>query len=130
MKNQKVKNVLYWIFTGLLTFELVYGALWDFNILNKGYVYDILRHLNYPLYLATILGIAKLMATVVILLPGFRLQKEWTYSGVVILFIGAFVSHEFVGDSIGKSGFALGFAIIAILSWMLRPEDRRLVANE
>lgn len=129
MKNQKLKMVLYWIFTGLLSFELVYGALWDFNILNKGYVYDILQHLGYPLYLAIILGVAKLVAAVVILLPRFPLQKEWTYTGVIILFTGAFASHEFAGDSIGQSGFALAFAIIGILSWALRPESKRLIAN-
>jgi uncharacterized membrane protein YphA (DoxX/SURF4 family) len=126
MKNQKLKTVFFWIFTALLSFELVYGALWDFNVLNKGYVYDILRHLGYPLYLAVILGVMKLVAAVVILLPGFPLQKEWTYTGVVILFAGAFASHQFAGDSIGKSGFALGFAIIGILSWILRPAGRRL----
>lgn len=126
MNWKKIKIIFFWIVTGLLCFELVYGALWDFNILNKGYVYDILQHLGYPLYLAIILGVAKLVAAIVILLPGFPLQKEWTYTGVVILFAGGFASHEFAGDSIGQSGFALAFAVLGILSWVLRPESRQL----
>jgi DoxX-like family len=126
MKGEKVKNIFFWIVTALLSFELVYGALWDFNVLNKGYVYEMLKHLGYPLYIAVILGVAKLAATVVILLPGFPLEKEWAYTGVVILFTGAFASHQFSGDSMAQSGFALGFAVIGLLSWILRPEGRRL----
>jgi DoxX-like family len=129
MKNQKMKTVLYWIFTGLLSFELVYGALWDFNILNKGYVYDTLKHLGYPLYLAGILGIAKLIAVVIIISPKSLLPKEWAYTGVVILFAGAVASHIFSGDTAAQYGFAMGFIVITILSYLLRPQTRRLLTT-
>lgn len=128
MKKQAIKNIFFWIVTGLLSFELVYGALWDFNILNKGYVYDILRHLGYPLYLAKILGAGKLIAAFVISIPGFGLLKEWAYTGVVILFLGGFTSHLFVGDPIEKSVWSLAFAIFGILSWILRPQSKRLTS--
>jgi uncharacterized membrane protein YphA (DoxX/SURF4 family) len=103
--------------------------LWDFNILNKGYVYDTLKHLGYPLYLAGILGIAKLIAVVIIIIPRFLLPKEWGYAGVVILFAGAVASHIFSGDTASQYGFALGFAVITILSYLLRPQGRRLSAT-
>jgi DoxX-like family len=127
MKNQKVKTVFYWIFTTLLSFELVYGALWDFNILNKGYVFDTLKHLGYPQYIAGILGVAKLLALVIIITPKFPLQKEWAYAGVLILFIGAVASHIFSGDTVAQYGFAMGFAVITLLSYLLRPQNRKLL---
>ncbi|GAB3643360.1 DoxX family protein [Spirosoma arcticum] len=123
----KARLIGYWIITALITFELVYGALWDFDLLNKGYVDTILRHLGYPLYLGAILGACKLAAAVVIFMPGLLLMKEWAYAGVVILFTGGFVSHLLVGDGPGQFIWSLLFGVLAIGSWSLRPENRRIV---
>ena len=124
--QSKARIIAYWVLTAFMTFELIYGALWDFNLLNKGYVYTILRHLGYPLYLGAILGTCKLAAVVPILTPRLPLLKEWAYAGVVILFGGAFVSHLVVGDGPGQSIWSLLFGILAIGSWALRPENRRV----
>lgn len=125
-RQSKARIIGYWVVTAFITFELVYGAAWDFNLLNQGYVYNILKHLGYPIYLGAILGVCKLAAAVVILLPGFLLLKEWTYAGVVILFTGAFVSHVVVGDSPAQSIWSFLFGVLAIGSWALRPANRRL----
>ena len=125
--SSKARIVAYWIVTALITFELVYGALWDFNLLNKGYVHTILNHLGYPLYLGPILGACKLAAAVIFLTPGFLLLKEWAYAGVVILFMGGFVSHLLVGDGVGQFIWSFLFGVLAIGSWALRPENRRIV---
>lgn len=122
----KARIIGYWVVTVFITFELIYGALWDFNLLNKEYVYNILRHLGYPLYLGAILGTCKLAAAVLILMPRFLLLKEWAYAGVVILFTGAFVSHSVVGDGLGQSIWSLLFGVLAIGSWALRPGNRRI----
>ena len=124
---QRAKRVAFWIVTALISFELVYGALWDFNLLNKGYIYGILEHLGYPLYLGAMLGVCKLAAVVVILLPGFLMLKEWAYAGLTILFTGAFVSHVVVGDNLGQSVWSLMFGILVVGSWALRPANRRII---
>ncbi len=49
--RSKGRIIGYWIVTLIVTFELVQGALWDFNLINKGYVHNILHHLGYPRYL-------------------------------------------------------------------------------
>ncbi len=116
----KARTIGYWAVTAVVAFELVYGALWDFNVLNRGYVYTVLRHLGYPLYLAGILGVCKLAAAAVIVTPGLPRLKEWAYAGVVILFAGAFVSHLSVGDGPGQSVWSLLFAGLTLLSWRLR----------
>ncbi len=118
--HSKARIIGYWAVTALIAFELVYGALWDFNVLNQGYVYTVLKHLGYPLYLAGILGACKLAAVAVILTPGLPLLKEWAYAGVVILFAGAFVSHVAVGDAAGQYIWSLLFAVLALSSWRLR----------
>ncbi|GAB4039664.1 DoxX family protein [Spirosoma jeollabukense] len=121
----RAQQTAYWIVTVLISFELIYGALWDFNLLNKGYVDGVLGHLGYPLYLGPILGACKLIAVVVVLLPGFRLLKEWAYAGLAILFSGAFVSHVVVGDNLGQFVWPLLFGLLVIGSWALRPANRR-----
>lgn len=125
--QSKARLIGYWVITALITFEMVYGALWYFNLLNKGYVHNILSHLGYPLYLGPILVVCKLAAAVVIFIPGFVLMKEWAYAGVVILFTGGFASHLLVGDSPIRFIWSLLFGVLAIGSWALRPENRRIV---
>lgn len=124
--HSKGRMIAYWLVTALIVFELVYGALWDFNALNKGYVYGVLQHLGYPQYLAAMLGVSKLAAATVILLPRFRVLKEWAYAGVVILFGGGFASHLAVGDGVEIFIWSLLFALIAVASWALRPRSRKL----
>ena len=122
----KAKIISYWIVTGLITFELIYGALWDFNLLNQGYVFNVLTHLGYPLYLAPILAVAKIAAAIAINLPRFYLLKEWAYAGVIILFGGAFLSHLIAGDGADQFIWSLIFGLIALASYVLRPAGRRL----
>ncbi len=125
--QSKAKTIAYWIITALISFELVQGALWDLNVVNPGYVYDVLRQLGYPLYLASILGVSKLVAAAIFLMPGVRLWKEWAYAGVVILFTGAWVSHLLVGDGPEKFIWSMLFDLLTIGSWALRPYNRRLI---
>src|SRR3569833_64510 len=117
---QKGKLILFWITTGLLSFELFFGALWDFNLVQKDYVYGVLRHLGYPLYLAALLGICKILAATAILLPGFGVIKEWAYGGIIILFSCALYSHISIGDGPDRFGMAGLFLIITIFSWFLK----------
>src|SRR5262249_27408975 len=45
--------------------------------------------LGYPVYVLTILGTWKLLGAVTILIPRYRLLKEWAYAGIVFLLTGA-----------------------------------------
>ncbi|GAA4299687.1 DoxX family protein [Compostibacter hankyongensis] len=120
-KPFKIKHIAFWIVTALLVFELIDGALWDFNILNKGAVQGVLSRLGYPAYLAFILGSAKIPAAVAISLPRLKWLKEWAYAGLVFLFTGATVSHIVVKDY-ASVVFPLIFLLFTLLSWRLRPD--------
>jgi uncharacterized membrane protein YphA (DoxX/SURF4 family) len=89
--------------------------------------YPAMIDLGYPAYLATILGIAKLLAAVVLLVPGLPRLKEWAYAGVLINMVGAIASyvgvHQPAAGSLLPPAFIAG---LAIGSWALRPPTRRL----
>jgi hypothetical protein len=126
----KTKIIFYWVCTVLLTFELLYGATWDFNWLNKSFVRGILGHLGYPPYMDAFLGMAKIPAAIVILIPGFPLLKEWAYAGTVFLFMGAVYSHIAAGDSAVPAIFPGIYVVLGLASWALRPESRKLKLNK
>jgi len=133
--NRKNKRIIpgipitiYWVATALLVFELGYGALWDFNLVNKGYVYNVMEQLGYPVYLAYILGGWKILATVAILAPGFLRLKEWAYAGAFFAFSGAIVSHV-ATDDIKAIIAPLVFISILLTSYYLRPSSKKLPDN-
>ena len=72
-----------------------------------------LAHLDYPEYLMSIVGIAKVLGALFILQTKFKIIKEWAYAGFTINFLGASLSHYFMGDAI-----SMLFAPLIILAFM------------
>jgi hypothetical protein len=122
----RTRNIFYWITTGLVTFELIYGALWDFDLVNKGYVRSMMQQLGYPAYYSLILGACKLPAAVVLLVPGWPRLKEWAYAGTFFIFAGAVASHLLARDITGPMALAGVHAGLTIASWALRPQSRKV----
>ena len=82
--------------------------------------------LGYPLYLASILGVWKLLGAAAITAPGLPRLKEWAYAGVLFDLSGAALSHGLSGDPAAKVAVPLVLLGIAAVSWALRPAIRRL----
>src|SRR5690348_8640076 len=80
----------YWTVTVLVIAESAIGGAMD--VLRMAPFYPAMIELGYPPYLATILGTAKLLAAVVLAVPGLPRLKEWAYAGVMINMIGAAAS--------------------------------------
>ncbi len=57
-------------------------------------------HLGYPLFLMTILGTAKILAAITLMLPGLPLLKVSAYTGTFIVSVCAFISHIIAGDGL------------------------------
>ena len=89
-------KIFYWLFTVLLAGLMGLAAVPD--ILRVPDAQAIFAHLGYPAYLLPFLGVAKLLAVITILVPGFARLKEWAYAGIVIDLTGALYSHLSVGD--------------------------------
>lgn len=127
--ESKIHVVFYWITTIALAWELMFGGLWDLNILDKGYVLKVITDLGYPHYMPYIFGTWKILAGIAILVPGFQWLKEWAYAGTFFIFSGACLSHLFMGET-GLALQLLLFTSIPVVSWALRPASRRLIASQ
>jgi len=120
----RIGIITYWIFTVLLVFELAAGSVW--NLLQIEWIRVQLNHLGYPLYYAYISGLWQIGGAAVIIAPGLLRLKEWAYAGSLFQFSGAVASHLLAGDGVGVWQPPLVFLMFVILSWALRPADRRL----
>jgi uncharacterized membrane protein YphA (DoxX/SURF4 family) len=91
-------KIAYWIITILMVLFITASAIPD--ILMVPGAVEIIEHLGYPRYLVPFLGVAKLLAVIAVLVPGFERLREWAYAGLVIDLVGAFYSHISVGDPV------------------------------
>jgi len=83
-------NIFYWITTGLILFFMLPGSV--MNIMKTPDWVEVFKLLGYPEYLLPFLGVAKLSACIVIVLPHFKRLKEWAYAGLVFDLVGAIYS--------------------------------------
>ena len=107
----KRTNIYYWICTGLMIVSLGIGSFLE--IISYPASVQIVTRLGYPEYLVPFLGVARLLALVVILMPVTRFStlREWAYAGIVFDLIGALYSHIAFGDPVSDW---IGILIIAI----------------
>ena len=120
----KGKLITYWVATALLSVGMSGSGI--AQLMRAKEMVGILANLGYPLYLMSILGTWKILGVIAILLPGFKLVKEWAYAGLFFTMTGALVSHLIMGDS-GKA--VIGPAaqtIFIVLSWYCRPANRKI----
>ncbi|MEU4323330.1 DoxX family protein [Nocardia fluminea] len=94
-----------WVPVAAVLAETAVGAYWD--LARISYVRESFDHLGYPMYFATILGVAKTGALAAILTPGHPRTKEWAYAGLVFVYGGAATSHVAAGDGHGPDKWAM-----------------------
>lgn len=96
----KRTNIIYWVVTALLALQTLAAGIMYFTNPEVALGFG---HLGFPDYLRQELGIAKVFAALVIILPMVPLRlKEWAYAGLTITFLSAFIAHATVdGASTG-----------------------------
>src|SRR5262249_55551884 len=114
----------YWTVTALIVAECAVGGAMD--LLRMAPFYPMMIELGYPSYLSTIMGIAKILAALVLVAPGLPRLKEWAYAGVMIDMVGAAASQVARHESLSNLVAPAMFAVLALLSWAWRPATRRL----
>lgn len=117
----KKLNVFYWIATALVLFFLLPGAI--MNIMKTPDWIEVFKLLGYPEYLLPFLGVAKLSACVVIVLPQFNRLKEWAYAGIVFDLVGAIYSALMVNGfepALLLMGVAVGAVLTSYFLWHKR----------
>jgi uncharacterized membrane protein len=121
----KTNKIIYWTSTALLSFGMLGSGI--SQLLHQKEMNELITHIGYPLYLMYIIGVWKILGVIAILIPKFKLLKEWAYAGFFFLMTGALASHLFMGDS-GNAIYGPFFqTVFIILSWYFRPADRKLV---
>ncbi|WP_207229459.1 DoxX family protein [Ktedonosporobacter rubrisoli] len=125
----RLKVIGYWTATAIIAFELILGGIMALvhgrNMLIGEPLVEVMQHLGYPIYLLTILGVCKPLAGIILLVPGLPRLKEWAYAGSFVSLLGALVSDALRGNEV-YAIFALGFTILTLASWALRPQNRIL----
>lgn len=87
MKNTKL---IYWTTTLLFSAFMIFSAIPDMLVVEDAKQF--MTHLGYPVYFIPFIGVAKLLGSIAILIPGFKKLKEWAYAGLVFDLTGAVYS--------------------------------------
>ncbi len=124
----KMRNkIIYWTATILMAVGMLGSGL--AQIFHAKDMVDIVVPLGYPLYFLYIIGVWKVLGVIAILIPGFKLLKEWAYAGFFFVMTGAFISHLAAGDDSFKGIIGpLMQTVFIILSWYFRPPNRKIVS--
>jgi hypothetical protein len=103
--------VIAWATTGLFAALMtVSGILY---LVGPAFILQALRPLGYPPYFRSLLGSAKLLGVVGLLLPGRPSLREWAYAGFTFDLVAAVVSHLASGEA---SHAPPALAALALLS--------------
>src|SRR5437016_7532186 len=116
------RKVIYWVTTVLIA---VMSALAAFGYLTKSpQAVQGFAHVGYPQHLRIILGIAKLLGAIALVVPGLPKLKEWAYAGFTFAWISAFVAHYLAKDG-PVAYMPLVLLIFLFISYLMRPARRQ-----
>jgi uncharacterized membrane protein YphA (DoxX/SURF4 family) len=116
------RKVTYWVSTGLLAALCLFSG-YAYLSGNRQAVQGF-AHVGYPQQLRVILGIAKPLGAIALLVPGMAKLKEWAYAGFTFAWISASVAHYLAKD--GPMAFTPAvLLLILVVSYWTRPESRQ-----
>jgi hypothetical protein len=114
----KTINILYWVFTILFAALMIfssYGSL----VTNEDSIKLIHEQLGYPVYIIPFTGWAKVIGSVIILIPGLITIKEWAYAGLFFDLVAAVYSGIALSGKVDPMmAFMLVWFIPGILSYI------------
>lgn len=109
--NPKTLKIAYWVATIAFAAWLIGDGI--AGVMHTATGVEVFVRIGMPLYVMTIVGIAKILAGLAILQTKFRTLKEWAFAGYAIDCLGASASHFSAHDSIGW--ILLPFVFLAIM---------------
>ena len=83
----KKLNILYWTFTGLFALVMLMSGIQNALVTEQSI--EVFKSLGYPEYIIPFIGVAKVLGSIAILIPGLRTLKEWAYAGLFFDLSGA-----------------------------------------
>ncbi len=118
-------NILYWIFTGLFAAVMLMSAVPNV-MMSPDSIALIHTQLGYPQYFITLIGVAKILGVIGILIPGYPIVKEWSYAGLFFDLTAATASAIAVQGFDPMHLFMLMFFLPGVLSYIYYHKKRRL----
>lgn len=122
----RTKKIVYWIATIWLSLGMLSTGI--VQLLKMEQDVDRMHELDYPIYLLTLLGIWKILGVIAVLIPRFPILKEWAYAGFFFAMSGAVFSHSASGSPVKEIFPSLLLLVLTVVSWYLRPENRKVTA--
>ena len=115
------RKITYWVATVLIATTSLFAGFAYLS--GSPQAVQGFAHVGYPQQLRIILGIAKPLGAIVLLVPGVVRIKEWAYAGFAIAWVCAFFAHRLAGD--GPTAFVpLVSLVLLVISYMTRPPSR------
>jgi uncharacterized membrane protein YphA (DoxX/SURF4 family) len=120
------RKIVYWVTTALVFVSSISAAFAYLSGSQQAVAG--FAHVGYPQQLRILLGIAKPLGGITLLIPGFPKLKEWAYAGFTFAWIAASVAHYLAKD--GAVAFLpVVMLILLYVSYFTRPANRQLAAN-
>ena len=116
------RKVIYWV-TTIIVAALSAFAAFSYLSANPQAVQGF-AHVGYPQQLRILLGIAKLLGVIVLVVPGIPTLKEWAYAGFTFAWIAAHIAHHLVHDNPAQ-WVPLALLVLLAISYVTRPASRR-----
>ena len=116
------RKIVYWVSTGLVAAMSLFAAFAYLS--GSPQAVQGFGHVGYPQQLRIILGIAKPLGAIVLVIPGVAKLKEWAYAGFTFAWISAFVAHYLAKD--GPRAFSpLVLLVLLAISYLTRSANRQ-----
>ena len=126
----KTINILYWTFTILFAALMLFSSYGSIIVNDdaKKLIHD---QLGFPVYFIPFTGIAKLIGSIVILIPGLKTVKEWAYAGLFFDLVGAVYAGIAVAGTVDPMMlFMLVWFVPGILSYIFWKKKLRMEASK
>jgi DoxX-like family len=121
------QRITYWATTGLLAADAIFVAI--LYLSGNAQVVNAFVHLGYPQQLRFLLGIAKFLGAIALIMPGVPRLKEWAYAGFTFAWIAASIAHYIAGDR-AESVLAVVLLVMLLFSYATRPGTRTWIPAE
>lgn len=109
-------NMIYWISTIVFAALMIFSAIGDVMLQPEAVAFIV--KLGYPIYFVRFIGIAKVLGSIALLIPGFPRIKEWAYAGLAFDLIGAIYSNVAVAGFDPMMTFMLLWILPGVVSYI------------
>ena len=117
------RTIVYWASTGLVAAMALLSTY--FYLTGSPSAVQGFTHVGYPQQLRVLLGVAKLLGAIALVIPSWPRLKEWAYAGFTFAWIAAFFAHYLAKDG-GQAFLPLILLALLAVSYVTRPASRQL----